>query len=122
MGLGEPGGLCRALGTVAVASAAPSLAVLKVGKVLRAPEQGLCCVPAWGFYLCTGADPMCDVALGFLDVGNSEHMRALLPPRAKGSGAPRALQELPGRGCGRIRLWEGGGAEPPARSAETLPL
>lgn len=101
-----------------------SLAVLKLGKVLSAPEEGLCCVPAWGFYLCTGADPVCDVALGFLDVGNLGHMWALLPPRAKGSGAPRAalaLQEPPGRGCGRIQLWEGGGAEPPSSPCWNTP-
>lgn len=63
-----------------------------------------------------GEQPLCvPVPLGFLDVGNSEHMQALLPPRANGvelAGAALALQEPPGEGYGRIQPWEGG-VQPP---------
>lgn len=60
--------------------------------------------------------------------GFPERTQPLLPPRAKGSGAPQSYpgsagaMEPPGRGCGGIFPWERGVQSLQACSGETLPL
>lgn len=52
--LQSPGGCAMLWGQWLLHQLPPSLAVLKLGKVLSAPEKGICRVPAWGPYLCRG--------------------------------------------------------------------
>lgn len=80
MELAKRRGLCRALGTEAVASAAPAPRSAEAWEGAECPGTGD-----------LGALPPCvTVGLGFLAVGNSEHMQALLPPGAKGKGARKS--------------------------------